>query len=104
MFRRFVPTIAVVLGLLFVTAILALERPAEDAASQQLADQVKQLSDRVAKLEAQVAELEKRQPLVVMRPSTAPPADTRRVPKSWHQREFNGQPYYIVPLDGPPKP
>jgi hypothetical protein len=102
MFRRFVPTIAVVLGLLCVTAILALEQPAEDPASQPLAEQVKQLSDRVAKLEAQVAELKKRQPLVVMRPSTAPPADSPRVPENWHRREFNGQPYYIVPLDGPP--
>ena len=50
---------------------------------------IKQLLDRIEKLEARVAQLEKR--LAV-------------VSKGWKRKEFNGQYYYIVPLDSPGRP
>jgi hypothetical protein len=56
---------------------------------------IKQLLDRVAKLEARVAQLEQRQPKIVV-PYSQP---LQRVPKDWERREFNGQTYFIVPLD-----
>jgi hypothetical protein len=93
-----------------VTVIFALDRPAQEKTPQQLADQIKQLSARVAILEKRVAELEKRQPMVVVpqpQPSLphapSPSAPIRPLPKGWQQREFNGIPYYIVPLDTPMK-
>lgn len=56
---------------------------------------IQQLLDRVAKLEARVAKLEQRQPKMVVPYSQPVPS----VPRDWERREFNGQTYYIVPLD-----
>ena len=65
-------------------------RPSADGAPV-----IKQLLDRVAKLEARVAQLEQRQPKIVVPHSEPVPS----VPRDWERREFNGQTYYIVPLD-----
>jgi len=62
------------------------------------ANELEQLRQQVAKLEERVAKLEKRPTLVV--PTTAVPGKpVPRVPDDWVQRQFNGQTYWIVPLD-----
>jgi len=108
MIRRYVTVFAAITGVLCVTVILALDRPAQEETPQQPADQIAKLLVRVAALEKRVAELEKRQPMVVVPQPTVPRAQTPSLPKrplpdGWQQREFNGIPYYIVPLDTPAK-
>ncbi len=109
-----------VLGVAFVTVTLAValtvygftNAEKEQKKGPPTADPLKQLIDRIEKLEARVAELEKRQKviavpqtpslpkgegwIVVPQPRSLPKG---HVPKGWVEKEFNGIPYYIVPLD-----
>jgi len=99
---------AAITGVLCVTVIFAIDEPAEEKKPQQPTNQIEQLLDRVATLEKRVAELEKRQPMVVVPRPTSPVARppslrNRPLPEGWQQREFNGVPYYIVPLTTPAK-
>jgi hypothetical protein len=76
-------------------------------------------AEAVAKLQKQVEDLERRvvqlelnrslAPQVVPRapapPTLIDPPSTvlnpeARIPEGWKREEFNGQPYFIVPLDG----
>jgi hypothetical protein len=61
---------------------------------QALKKQVNALEQRVEALEEQT--LLRQPPRSV--PLPAPRLPGRRVPDNWRQREFNGIPYYIVPL------
>lgn len=75
------------------------QRSGADDNTFDAAAQLQQLRDKVAALEKKVAELEKRSAVVMIRregPALSEPA-TR---KNWHAREFNGSPYYIIPLHG----
>ena len=66
---------------------------------QPSAEPLKQLMDRIGKLEARVAELEKRQRVIVVPRQPPGLLPKRQVPQGWTEKEFNGLPYYIVPLD-----
>ena len=66
--------------------------------------------DRIEELETRVAQLERRQAVVAIRyqqltsPATAlqgPNTQGKPVPKDWTPYNFNGQTYYIVPLNYP---
>jgi len=58
---------------------------------------VADLKEKVAALEERVEKLEKRRAPVFIDPRTL--RDRKAIPKDWRQREFNGMPYYIVPLE-----
>ncbi len=82
----------------------------EQAPEKKNAPPIERLLDRIEELEARVAQLEKRQAMVAIPyqqpipPSIAPQvpyAQGQPVPKGWKRKEFNGQYYYIVPLDSP---
>jgi hypothetical protein len=66
-------------------------------------DSIAQLKARVSSLEQRVDCLEKKlQTSAVKRSSTNsrspnPPRD-KSLPRGWHRKEFNGVPYYLVPL------
>ncbi len=62
-----------------------------------LKDIVAILTARVAALEKRIQTLEASQQRIVIGRSMVP--DRKTLPKGWQQREFNGIPYYIVPLD-----
>jgi hypothetical protein len=83
---------------LVAIVLLGQRSDANDNAANRGAPQLQQLQDRLAKLEARVAELEKR-PAYVTVPKVPGPPSLQAVPKHWQPREFNGMPYYIVPLD-----
>ena len=58
------------------------------------------LTNKIVALEKRIEMLEKSQQI----PFVSPPIITipRSVPKGWRKREFNGIPYYIVPLGEAP--
>lgn len=67
-------------------------------------DSIAQLRARIGSLERRVGGLEKKLQTstaktssTTIRPSS-PPRD-QSLPKGWRRREFNGVPYYLVPLD-----
>jgi len=59
-----------------------------------LLQRVKDLEQRVADLEKRLQEQEKGGTMVV--PRRVVPR--QELPEGWQRREFNGQPYYIVPV------
>ena len=59
---------------------------------------VQLLLKRLEALEARVAELEQRRATVVLSEAQVPEPVGRELPKGWRKKEFNGIPYYIVPL------
>lgn len=65
---------------------------------------VGQLLQRIDHLTTRVEQLERRQPAMVFQPvsnqptAVAPVLPSEVLPDGWSQHEFNGQPYYIVPL------
>ena len=67
-------------------------------------DSITQLKARISSLERRVASLEKKlgtstpsRSSAIRRPSS-PPRD-QSLPKGWRRKEFNGVPYYLIPLD-----
>ena len=65
-------------------------------------EQIQKLQERIAQLEARIKALEQKQPCVVLPSNVAVPKGltlNEPLPKGWQQREFNGRPYYVVPLD-----
>ncbi len=66
---------------------------------------VERLQQQIEKLEQRVAQLEQSQGLkVVPQPQRLLYSDNsrfRNIPEGWQQREFNGTPFYVVPLDTP---
>jgi hypothetical protein len=74
---------------------VAIEPPTPKAAN------LEQLQRRIEQLEARVAELE-RHPPTVLTPRTMP-APVERMPPGSVPREFNGIPYYIIPVRGTPE-
>ena len=63
-----------------------------------LKKQVKDLEARVAVLE-RLLKATPREPNALILP---PSLHGRRVPESWSPREFNGMPYYVIPLQHDP--
>lgn len=106
--RSFGSFAAVVMALLLSAYVVA--GPAEDEQTPKPpATGVKDLNERIAELEARVAELEKlekrvtaleRSPIsTIVRPHQVPPVVPEPLPPGWREFEFNGVPYYIVPLN-----
>lgn len=74
---------------------------------------IAQLQSQIAKLEERVAQLELRSGLLAYPPVVQPDGliaqplqrfqavPNTQLPEGWQQREFNGAPYYVVPLEAP---
>jgi len=58
---------------------------------------VADLTKKITALEKRIEKLEAGQQTIVISPTMAP--EVKVLPKGWQRREFNGMPYYIVPLD-----
>ncbi len=70
-----------------------------EAELKSLRSQIESLEKRVITLETQMADrMLKDLPLIM--PQTP---QTPQVPKGWRKREFNGIPYYVIPLQKDPK-
>ncbi|MHC4518839.1 MAG: hypothetical protein ACYTAS_09650 [Planctomycetota bacterium] len=79
-------------------SILALAADEENSSKP---SELETLRKRVADLEARVLVLEGRFHLVPRDPNAAIPRrwlHGRPVPENWSRREFNGMPYYVIPL------
>ena len=82
--------------------ILAL---AADEESSPKPSDIEALRERIEDLEARVSTLEDRFRLVPRDPNVMVPQPwlhERRVPENWQHREFNGMPYYVIPLRDDP--
>ena len=97
--RRFLLLIGLVI--LMPLTLLALGAKTESSESMQaelksLKSQVASLEKRVKSLETQLADrtLKYLQPTIPQMPQT---------PKKWRKRQFNGIPYYVIPLQQKPK-
>ena len=96
------PVVVVLVGCCVFGGIFALA--AEEESTPKLSEldvlrkQVKDLEARVAVLE-QLLKTTPREPNALILP---PSLHGRRVPKSWSPREFNGMPYYVIPLQHDP--
>ena len=73
-------------------------------------DKLKQMLARIEKLEARVRHLENQAGVVLVpqsrgqmawAPRATDVAPYQPLPEGWRREEFNGQPYYIVPLESP---
>jgi hypothetical protein len=98
--RSRIITIVVVCGLLGVIAAFA--AGGDDAAGS---SELEALKEQVKTLEQRVAALEKRLgpgPLPRIVPMPSPGLRGRQVPEGWLPREFNGMPYYIIPIHNDP--
>ena len=75
-------------------------RVSQDSEAQirELKRTVAQLEETVTRLEKRIDKLESTRQCITV-PSQVLP-ELRSVPKNWQPRMFNGQPYYIVPLNG----
>ena len=67
-------------------------------------DSITQLKARISSLERRVASLEKKlrtntasRSSAIRRPSSPP--RNQSIPRDWRRKEFNGFPYYLIPLD-----
>ena len=81
-------------------AVSQVARPTKAENETSVASELGRLQQQVVKLEERVAKLEQR-PTMVVPTATIPALRGQQVPESWTQREFNGQTYWIVPLDTP---
>jgi len=86
-----------------VWAMAASEQPDSNSSElEKLKDRVKTLEDRVATLEKQLRSSQ-RVPRALPLPQFP---RGRQVPDTWLPREFNGIPYYVIPIEqdpnGPP--
>jgi len=79
------------LGMLL--GLMASPVPQEDQAKQ-----IEELKKQLGALEQRITVLEgKLQKLTLIIPQTFP--DLKQLPKGWEKREFNGQKYYIIPIE-----
>jgi len=70
-------------------------------------DSIARLKDRVNSLEQRVQALESKLQSIAAKPKAATrrparPLRDRSRPKGWRRKEFNGVPYYIIPVERKP--
>jgi len=100
--RRFL--LLIVLTILMPLTLLAFGAKTESCDNvkselKSLRSQVESLEKRVQTLETQMADRALKD-LPLIKPQTP---QTPQVPKGWRKREFNGIPYYVIPLQKNPK-
>ena len=83
-----------------VAAVVVLGMGAAAPAPSQESGEIEQLKKDVAALRQRVEALEERLKGGKVRPGVITPhPEPRQIPPNWIRREFNGNPYYIVPID-----
>ena len=85
---------ATVLLIVCVTVNAALTEVTESPETDK--EIIKKLIDRVERLEGRIEVLEKTRVIAI---PSYPTHTAKPIPKQWGVKEFNGMPYYIVPLD-----
>jgi hypothetical protein len=86
------------IGILLMLAIAVAGLPAISGGDGDAAKQVDMLKKQVTALEERVDRLEvELRKITVSIPQAFP--ELKQLPKGWQRREFNGMPYYIIPLD-----
>ena len=102
--RRYTMKVPVSIAAVVVLLIIAFLVMGATDPSHGRDDSITQLKARISSLERRVESLEKKlQTSTVKRSSAArrlpgPPRD-QSLPRGWRRKEFNGVPYYLVPLD-----
>lgn len=92
--RRFL----LLIGLVLLMPLTLLALGATDESSENMQAELKSLKARIEFLETRVQTLETQmadRTLKYLQP-TIP--QTPQVPKEWRKRQFNGIPYYVIPL------
>jgi seryl-tRNA synthetase len=97
------------IGLAILVPLTLFALGAKDRSSKSIQVELKSLRSEVASLEKRVERLENQLQQVskviknysVTIPQTFPRMP--QVPKGWRKREFNGIPYYVIPLQQIPK-
>ena len=90
-----------------ITLCVAAASPGTAGASAE----IEQLKKEIATLRQRIESLEKRledRTFVIQRERAMPPTAIdpnsllrpRSTPRNWRQFEFNGMPYYVIPIDG----
>ena len=89
--------VIVVLAMAFLATGAADPVPRDGEALARLQDKVTALEQRVQTLEGKLESIAAR-PKVATRRSARPPRSQSR-PRGWRRKEFNGVPYYIIPIE-----
>jgi hypothetical protein len=83
-----------------VAAVVVLGMGVAAPAPSQESSEIEQLKKEVAALRGRVEALEERLKESRGRPGVITPhPEPRQIPPNWIRREFNGNPYYICPID-----
>ena len=83
-----------------VAAVVVLGMGAAAPAPSQESSEIEQIKKEVAALRGRVEALEERLKEGKVRPGVITPyPELRQVPPNWKRGEFNGMPYYIIPID-----
>lgn len=83
-----------------VAAVVVLGMGAAAPAPSQDSSEIEQLKKEVAALRGRVEALEERLKEGKVRPGVITPyQELRQVPPNWKRGEFNGMPFYIIPID-----
>lgn len=99
--RRFL----LLIGLIILISLTVLVLGATTDSSKNVENELKSLKSQVKSLEKRVKILETKL-LVERTPKELPliiPHQIPQTPKGWLKREFNGIPYYVIPLQKNPK-
>jgi hypothetical protein len=98
--RSYIAAFVLICGALGGIAVLAAggDDAGEASDLEGLKQQVKALEQRVAALEKRLGQ----GPTPRVFPMPSPRLPDRQVPKDWLPREFNGVPYYIIPIQNEP--
>ncbi len=105
--RRFLLLISLIILMPLTLLALGAKTDSNDnvkAELKSLKSQVASLEKRVITLETQLADrtLKYLQPAIPQTPQMIMP-QTPQTPKGWRKRQFNGIPYYVIPLQQNPK-
>jgi hypothetical protein len=89
-----------VLSVAFATGPKQAENDPPGHEGSDLSAVVGDLTKQITALEKRIEKLEARQQVIAIRPPMV--TGINAVPKGWQPREFNGIPYYIVPISERP--
>ena len=90
----------VVLAMAFLATGAADPVPRDSEAMARLEDKVSALEQRVQSLEGKLESIAARTNVATRRSARPPRGQSR--PRGWRRKEFNGVPYYIIPIEQRP--
>lgn len=95
-------SLIVFLTVSIIAATLVFAGNGNDSATPEHWETLKELKERINALEKRLDALEKQREVLqghpnIVIPDHLPPPDA--LPKGWKRKEFNGLPYYIIPIE-----